>query len=103
MRTRHPANESVDAIRLVDVVGATLDGGVNRAEITAVAIEVQRLAAAGVTSIGVVSPFRAQADALEAMLLDRFDVDGSAGSVCGSARSTPSRVPNATSWWCRWG
>jgi hypothetical protein len=75
VRTRHPANESVDAIRLVDVVGATLDGGVNRAEITAVAIEVQRLAAAGVTSIGVVSPFRAQADALEAMLLDRFDVD----------------------------
>ena len=75
VRTRHPANESVDAIRLVDVYGATLEGGVNRAEIVAVAREVERLAAQGVTSVGVVSPFRAQADALEAMLLERFDVD----------------------------
>lgn len=75
VRTRHPVNEAVDAIRLVDVMRAELEDGVVHAEVRAVAREVERLAAEGATSVGVVSPFRAQADALEAMLLDRFDID----------------------------
>lgn len=74
-RTRHPANESVEAIRVVRVAGGKRNDGVNSAEIAAVAKEVDRLATQGVTSVGVITPFRAQADALEAMLLERFDLD----------------------------
>jgi hypothetical protein len=61
---------------VVRVPDATLDNGVNAAEVAAVGEQLERLAAQGATSIGVVSPFRAQADALESMLLKRFDVDG---------------------------
>jgi hypothetical protein len=32
VRTRHPVNEAVDAIRLVDVTRAELEDGVNHAE-----------------------------------------------------------------------
>jgi hypothetical protein len=74
VRTRHPATETVDAIHVVHVRGAIVDDGVNVAEVAAVGEQIGRLADQGATSIGVISPFRAQADALEAMLLDRFDV-----------------------------
>lgn len=74
VRTRHPATDGLDAITVERVDGAS-QGGVVRAEVTRVAEVLDGLAAAGMTSIGVVSPFRAQADALEAMVLDRFDID----------------------------
>lgn len=74
LMTRHPRNEQLDAIEVVPVSGTRVDG-VNRVEVDAVRRIVEELASAGVTSIGVVSPFRAQADALEEMLIERFSVD----------------------------
>lgn len=73
--TRHPSNEVVDAIDTVAVAGRRDDAGVNAAEVDAVEATLRRLVEEGERSIGVVSPFRAQADALEAMLLDRFTLD----------------------------
>jgi superfamily I DNA and/or RNA helicase len=46
--------------------------GVNRAEVDAVLAWVKEQSGAG---IGVITPFRGQADALEAALLDAFDVE----------------------------
>ncbi|GGR95219.1 hypothetical protein GCM10010169_44740 [Micromonospora fulviviridis] len=74
--TRHPRNERADVIDVLTVSGATVVEGVNQAEVTAALDLVRRLAddpPAG--GIAVVSPFRAQADALEAALLAAFDVD----------------------------
>jgi hypothetical protein len=69
--TRHPRTDDADAIDVVRVAGATADG-VNQAEVGAVLAAVRGLAATGQTGVGVVSPFRAQADALECALLDEF-------------------------------
>jgi hypothetical protein len=73
--TRHPANERADAIDLVRVSGATVHDGVNRAEVGAVVGVVRDLAATGGRGIGVVTPFRGQADALETALLKEFPVE----------------------------
>lgn len=81
--TRHPRTERVDAIDVVRVDG-TVEDGVNHAEVAAVVDVVRRLAATvgpdtaggrGAASIGVVTPFRAQADALEAALLAAFPAE----------------------------
>ena len=81
--TRHPRTERADAIDVVRVDG-TVQDGVNHAEVAAVVDVVRRLAATvgpdtagerGVASIGVVTPFRAQADALEAALLAAFPAE----------------------------
>ncbi|MFI6327451.1 AAA domain-containing protein [Micromonospora chersina] len=74
--TRHPRNERADVIDVLTVDGATVVDGVNQAEVAAALDLVRRLAddpPAG--GIAVVSPFRAQADALEAALLAAYDVD----------------------------
>ncbi|MFC0032837.1 AAA domain-containing protein [Micromonospora chaiyaphumensis] len=74
--TRHPRNERADVIDVLTVAGSTVVEGVNEAEVAAALDLVRRLAGhppAG--GIAVVSPFRAQADALEAALLAAFDVD----------------------------
>ncbi|WNM38164.1 AAA domain-containing protein [Micromonospora halotolerans] len=74
--TRHPRNERADVIDVLTVAGATVVDGVNQAEVTAALDLVRRLAGdAPAGGIAVVSPFRAQADALEAALLAAFDVD----------------------------
>jgi AAA domain len=86
LMTRHPRDEQADIIDVRRVNDAALIDGVNRAEIEAVLREVRELAAAsgggaggavgvGAGGIGVITPFRAQADALEAALLDAFPVD----------------------------
>jgi hypothetical protein len=72
--TRHPANESVDVIDVVRVPDATVNNGANRAEVEAAIRAVRDLAADGATGIAVVSPFRTQADALEAALMNAFEV-----------------------------
>ncbi|MFY1672235.1 AAA domain-containing protein [Plantactinospora sp. WMMB334] len=72
--TRHPGNETADVIDVVPVPAARTEAGVNRAEIAAAVAEVRRLAEAGRTGIGVITPFRAQADALEAALVAAFPV-----------------------------
>jgi hypothetical protein len=73
--TRHPRNEGADAIDVVRVPDATVHDGVNSAEVAAVIGVVRDLAAAGERGIGVVTPFRAQADALESALLKEFPVE----------------------------
>jgi hypothetical protein len=75
LMTQHPGTEEADAIRLVRVAGARNAEGWVAEEVDAAAAEVRAAMDAGVTSIGVVCPFRSQADALEAMLLERFRDD----------------------------
>jgi hypothetical protein len=73
--TRHPRNDRADVIDVVTVADATVADGVNRAEVDAALDLVRALATdppAG--GIALVSPFRAQADALEAALLAGYDV-----------------------------
>jgi hypothetical protein len=70
--TQHPATETRDAIRVRPVRGNRDESGVNRTEVTAVIEEVRTAQNAGATSIGIVTPFRAQADALEEAVLDEF-------------------------------
>ncbi|MEU7530921.1 AAA domain-containing protein, partial [Saccharothrix sp. NPDC042600] len=73
--TTHPAVADVDCIDTEHVRGARDRKGVNPVEADAVLAHVGRRIAAGVRSIGVVTPFRAQADALEAALLDRLSLE----------------------------
>ncbi|MBM2618198.1 ATP-binding protein [Actinoplanes sp. LDG1-06] len=63
--TRTPATERADAI---DVVRA-------EDEVAAVLELVEKTAASGVRGIGVISPFRPQADALEAALVEAYPVE----------------------------
>ncbi|WP_143466714.1 AAA domain-containing protein [Lentzea kentuckyensis] len=73
--TTHPAIADVDCIDTELVPGARTAKGVNQAEVDAVLAHVRKRVAAGVRSIGVVTPFRAQADALEKALLDELTLD----------------------------
>ncbi len=73
--TRQPSTECADVIDAQHVEGARDAEGVNRAEVAAVAARVQQLARDGAHSVGVITPFRAQADALEHMLLESFDLE----------------------------
>jgi hypothetical protein len=73
--TRTPAADETDAIDVVPVEGASLADGVNAAEVTAAVETVEKLAAAGFRGIGVITPFRAQADALESALVAAFPVE----------------------------
>jgi hypothetical protein len=66
--TRHPRTETTDVIDVVRAAGPA-------AEVTAVVDVVRGLTDAGRRGIGVVSPFRAQAEALEAALLRAFPAD----------------------------
>lgn len=75
LATRHPTNDHHDVIDTVVVDPEVDDHGVHRSEVAAVEAAVRALADGGWRSIGVVTPFRAQADALEAMLLDRFTLE----------------------------
>ncbi|MFC6020389.1 DEAD/DEAH box helicase [Plantactinospora solaniradicis] len=72
--TRHPDNESADVIDVLTVEASSTEAGVNPAEVEAAVAEVRRLAEAGRTGIGVITPFRAQADALESALVAAFAV-----------------------------
>ncbi|HEY2673459.1 MAG TPA: ATP-binding protein [Rugosimonospora sp.] len=72
--TRHPRNEAADLIDVVRVAGTVADG-VNRAEVDAVVDLIRSLTGEGHTDIAVVTPFRAQADALESALLAAFTVE----------------------------
>lgn len=75
LATVHPSTAAMDVIDTLHVDGV-LDGGVVAAEIRCVLEEVARLAACDDPgTVGVVTPFRDQADALEEALLDAVDVD----------------------------
>ncbi|AGL19398.1 hypothetical protein L083_5888 [Actinoplanes sp. N902-109] len=66
--TRHPRTEATDAIDIVRVPSPA-------DEVGAVVDVVRQVAASGRTGIGVVSPFRPQADALEQALLAAFPAE----------------------------
>lgn len=77
--TTHPRNDDLDCIT-VEVLDGERTAGVSRAEIDrALAIVRERQAAAraaGTTaSIGLLSPFRTQADAIEAAVVDQFSLE----------------------------
>lgn len=71
--TRHPANESTDCIGVMRVNGTRTKLGVNAAEVDACVTAVRDLVERGYVKIGLLSPFRAQADALEAGVLAQLD------------------------------
>ncbi|WP_143116432.1 AAA domain-containing protein [Lentzea xinjiangensis] len=73
--TTHPAIADADCIDTEHVAGERTRTGVNRTEVDAVLAHVRQRIAAGVRSIGVVTPFRAQADAVEAALLEELALD----------------------------
>jgi AAA domain len=74
LTSRHPRNEAADVIDVRRVPDAKLLDGVCPAEVSAVVDAVRELVAAGGQGIGVVTPFRGQADALESALLAAFPV-----------------------------
>ncbi|MEV6239161.1 AAA domain-containing protein [Lentzea sp. NPDC051838] len=73
--TTHPAIADVDCIDTERVAGERNTKGVNQVEVDAVLAHVRKRVAAGVRSIGVVTPFRGQADALEEALLKDLTLD----------------------------
>jgi hypothetical protein len=79
--TRHPRVESTDAIDVVRVAGRFEgaarrgDDGVNRAEVDTVLEVVAGLDPVADGTVGIVTPFRAHADALEAAALDALPLD----------------------------
>jgi hypothetical protein len=73
--TPHDAAPGVDGIGVRPAARMEVKDGVNAAEVTAAVGEVGRLAAAGFRSIGVITPFRAQAEALESALVAAFPVE----------------------------
>ena len=73
--TRHPRNEVLDAIDVVApaaAMTASSEPAVRRDEVLAVVQLVRERADAGQHDIGVISPFRQQAEALEQALIDEF-------------------------------
>lgn len=72
--TTHPTIADIDCIDVEHVAGTRDGKGVNEVEVDAVLAHLRRRIAAGVQSIGVVTPFRAQSDALEQALLDRLSL-----------------------------
>ncbi len=73
--TTHPSVATHAAIDTLHVTGRT-EGDVVAAEVEAVLDELHRLAGEDAPgTVGVVTPFRAQADALEAAVLETFDLD----------------------------
>jgi hypothetical protein len=73
--TTHPSIADADCIEVCRVAGRRDKDGVNAAEVSAVVEHVRGRIAAGATSVGLLSPFRAQADALERAVLAEFTVE----------------------------
>lgn len=73
--TRSPSTASRDCVKVVRTEGSRDRSGVVAAEVDWVVRELERLRNLGARSVGVITPFRAQADALEAAVLGRFSTD----------------------------
>ena len=73
--TRSPASEDRDCIEVVRAQGERDGAGVVRSEVDEVVARLRAMARRGVRGVGVVTPVRAQADALEAAVLEGFSVD----------------------------
>lgn len=79
LMTRHPSNEHADLIevRRLDTATPLAEpawnaGSAVGVEVEAIERELKRLAKEGVDSVGVITPFRVQAETIESMLLHRF-------------------------------
>ncbi len=70
--TRNPANEAADHIDLVIVDGERAPDGVNRVEVEACLRVLERYVEVGDRSIGLVTPFPAQAASLNAAVQERY-------------------------------
>ena len=73
--TRSPRTDSVDCVEVVRIQGRRDAEGVVRTEVERVLAELKELHRRGERSVGVVTPFRAQADALERASLAAFSAD----------------------------
>jgi hypothetical protein len=71
--TRTPATQTLDCVDIVRVEGGRVEDGSVPAEVDAVIAELRRGAAQGLSSVGVITPFRAQTDAIEAAIIAAFD------------------------------
>lgn len=79
LMTRHPRSDDRTAIAVVHVDGARDGAGVNAAEVSAALEQLAALQAQGADSVAVISPFRAQADALEEAILAAYEVEAIEG------------------------
>jgi len=75
LMTQHPRNEARDAIEVITIDGGRNEHRVVVEEVDEVLRQVRRWMDAGTTSIGVLTPFRPQADALEEAILDAFTIE----------------------------
>ncbi len=73
--TRHPANEASDHIHVSVVSGSRNKQKVNEVEVAECLRLVEEHIANGSRSIGLISPFRAQADALEEAIITRYRLE----------------------------
>lgn len=72
--TRNPRTEGSDRIEIVHMEGRRDKAGVVRDEVEEVLRRLRVMLADGTRNVGVISPFRAQADALEVAILDAFSM-----------------------------
>jgi len=97
LMTQHPRNERLDAIHPVRVLGQRTSSA-NEHEVQAIVARLHQIRAAGATgSIGVISPFIEQAEALEDAIVRSFDYEairdmrlrvGTVRGVQGTERDT---------------
>lgn len=73
--TRHPRVDTSDRIDVVRLDGDRLENGTNPTEVEHIVEFLTARVAAGERELGVITPFRAQADLLETRLVDTFDAD----------------------------
>ncbi|MBW3546572.1 MAG: ATP-binding protein [Actinobacteria bacterium] len=73
--TRSPSTESRDCVHVVRLDGRRDETKVLREEVGEVVRQLRRLRRDRATSVGVITPFRAQADALEEAVLEAFTAD----------------------------
>jgi hypothetical protein len=73
--TRCPTTESKDCVDVVRTDGRRDKDGVVQAEVGRAILEVRKLMKFGVANVGIVTPFRAQADALEQAAIGAFSAD----------------------------
>lgn len=72
--TRHPRNETDDRIDVVAADGRRDGEGVNQNEVALIVDRLRAELEAGETSVGVLTPFRPQADAIEAAVIAAFEL-----------------------------
>jgi hypothetical protein len=73
--TTHPRNHEADAISVHRVEAQSSQEGVVEAEVAHALELLAGLVDAGTVGLAVISPFRAQAEAIEAGILNRFDLE----------------------------